>query len=88
MSVWGIRSPETGITDRCELPHGYWELNSGPLEEQPVLLIFESSLQPSASHFKDSHVAEHTLNFRLYVQIISTVGPRNRKYLSEKCKFS
>lgn len=21
--------PETGITDSCELPHGYWELNPG-----------------------------------------------------------
>ena len=25
-------------TDSCELPHGYWELNPGPLGEQPVLL--------------------------------------------------
>jgi hypothetical protein len=26
------------ITDGCEPPYGCWELNSGPLEEQPVLL--------------------------------------------------
>ena len=25
-------------TDSCEMPCGCWELNSGPLKEQPVLL--------------------------------------------------
>jgi hypothetical protein len=34
------------ITDGCELPCGCWELNSGPLEEQSVLLTSEASLQP------------------------------------------
>lgn len=34
------------ITDGCEPPCGFWELNSGPLEEQSVLLTTESSLQP------------------------------------------
>ena len=29
----------------CELRCGYWELNSGPLEEQGVLLTAESSLE-------------------------------------------
>ena len=38
----GIRS----ITDDCEPPCGCWELNSGPLEEQPVFLTTEPSLQP------------------------------------------
>jgi hypothetical protein len=33
------------ITDGCEPPCGWWELNSGPLEEQPVLLTTEPSLQ-------------------------------------------
>ena len=33
------------ITDGC------WELNSGPLEEQSVLLIAEPSLQPQAYAF-------------------------------------
>jgi hypothetical protein len=33
------------ITDGCEPPCGCWELNSGPLEEQSVLLTAESSLQ-------------------------------------------
>jgi hypothetical protein len=35
------------ITDGCEPPCGCWELNSGPLKEQPVLLTTEPSLQPS-----------------------------------------
>ena len=42
----GARSPATGVTDSCELPCGYWELNPGPLEEQPVLLTTEPSPQP------------------------------------------
>jgi hypothetical protein len=33
------------ITDGCELLYGCWELNSGPLEEQSVLLTTEPSLQ-------------------------------------------
>jgi hypothetical protein len=35
------------ITDGCELPCGCWELNSGLLEEQSVLLAVEPSLQSS-----------------------------------------
>ena len=34
------------IMDGCEPPRGCWELNSGPLEEQSVLLTSEPSLQP------------------------------------------
>jgi hypothetical protein len=34
----GIGSPGIGVIDSCELPCGCWELNLGPLEEQPVLL--------------------------------------------------
>jgi hypothetical protein len=34
------------ITNGCEPPCGCWELNSGPLEEQSVLLTAEPSLQP------------------------------------------
>ena len=30
---------KTEDTDRCELPHRGWELNLGPLQEQPVLLV-------------------------------------------------
>jgi hypothetical protein len=34
------------ITDGCEPPCGCWELNSGPSEEESVLLATEPSLQP------------------------------------------
>jgi hypothetical protein len=39
------------IIDGYEPPCCCWELNSGPLEEQPVLLTSEPSLQPSSPHF-------------------------------------
>jgi hypothetical protein len=42
----GAGSLETGVTDSCKPPCGYWELNLGPLEKQPVLSIAESSLKP------------------------------------------
>ena len=38
--------PLDPIIDGCDRPCGYWELNSGPLEEQLVLLNAEQSLQP------------------------------------------
>ena len=56
--LWEIaRSSETGIgvTDSCELPCGFWELNPSPLEEQPVLLTAEPSLQPSILSFKSEN---------------------------------
>lgn len=34
------------IIDSCEPPCDFWKLNSGSLEEQPVLLAIEPSLQP------------------------------------------
>ena len=34
------------ITDGCEPPCGCWELNSGPLGEQSVLLTAEPAFQP------------------------------------------
>lgn len=40
-----IRSPRIASTDGCEPPCECWELNSGPLEEQPVLLVPEPSLR-------------------------------------------
>jgi hypothetical protein len=39
--------------DGCEPPCGCWDLNSGPLEEQSVLLSAELSLQPLYGVFKD-----------------------------------
>ena len=47
-SAWpeeGTGPPGTRVTEGCELTYGCWEWNSGPLEEQPVLLTAESSLQ-------------------------------------------
>lgn len=38
------RFPRNGVTDICELPHGCWELNLGPLKEWPVLWTVEPSL--------------------------------------------
>jgi hypothetical protein len=37
------------ITDGCQPPCGCWDLNSGPLEEQSVLLTAEPSLQQPTS---------------------------------------
>ncbi|KAH0505040.1 Cytochrome b-c1 complex subunit 7 [Microtus ochrogaster] len=42
----GQKSAPDLIIDGCESPCGFWELNSGPLEEQAVLLTSEPSLQP------------------------------------------
>jgi hypothetical protein len=41
----GVRSPGTGVTDGCEPPCGCWEFNSGRMEEQPVFLTVDPSLQ-------------------------------------------
>jgi hypothetical protein len=40
--------PRTGVLDACEWLGGYWKPNSGPLEEQRVLLTAEPSLQPQS----------------------------------------
>ena len=45
MSAGQKRAPDL-ITDGCEPPCGCWELNSGPLEEEAMLLTAEPSLQP------------------------------------------
>ena len=48
-SVWGSDPLELELQTpygRAKLPCGCWELNPGPLEEQPVLLTTEPSLQP------------------------------------------
>ena len=41
-----VRVSDLEVTDSCELSCGFWDLNLGPLEEQPVLLTTEPSLQP------------------------------------------
>ena len=43
----GVGSPGIGVTDGCEWPCGHWESNTDPLGEQLVLILAESSLQPS-----------------------------------------
>jgi hypothetical protein len=42
----GQKRASNPIAEGCEPPCGCWELNSGPLEEQSVLLTTEPSLQP------------------------------------------
>jgi hypothetical protein len=50
-----LQTPQKGASDfiiaGCEPPCGCWDLNSGPLEEQSVLLTAEPSLQPRKMHF-------------------------------------
>jgi hypothetical protein len=39
------------VADGCEPLCGCWELNSGPLEEQSVILTVEPSLQPPGNTY-------------------------------------
>ncbi|EGW02432.1 E3 ubiquitin-protein ligase NEDD4 [Cricetulus griseus] len=48
----GQKRAQDLIRDGCEPPCGCWELNSGPLEEQSVLLTSESSLQPPKPEYE------------------------------------
>jgi hypothetical protein len=48
------RGHQIFVTDGCEPPCGCWDLNSGPLEEQSVLLTAEPSNQPPHSVFLNS----------------------------------
>ena len=63
----GVGSPRPKVIGSCDLPYGCWELNPDPLEEQPVLLTAETSLQslfnllipgllgePEAYHFSEA----------------------------------
>jgi hypothetical protein len=45
------KRPSDLIIDGCEPPCGCWELISGPMEEQSVLLTAEPSLQPVFSFY-------------------------------------
>jgi hypothetical protein len=40
----GHETSGTGLSDLCEPPCGFWELNLGPLEKQPTLLTAEMCL--------------------------------------------
>lgn len=48
----GVDSLGPGVTDVCELPYKYLDLNMGPLEKQTVLLTAEPFLQPLLLLFK------------------------------------
>ena len=50
MPLWWKRVLDA-TADDSEPPCGCWELNPGPLEEQPVLLTAEPSLQPLPLYF-------------------------------------
>lgn len=58
----GIRSPGTGVTDRCEMPCGWWEFNLGSLEEQPLSHLFspqwflKSNLKNLTQDHEESHL--------------------------------
>jgi hypothetical protein len=47
MTTGQKRAPDL-IIGCDEPPSGCWELNPGPLKEQPLLLNFEPSLQPES----------------------------------------
>lgn len=47
----GSGFPKTEISDSDELPCGLWELNLGPLQEQPMILTVELPLQPQMCCF-------------------------------------
>ena len=47
--------PRTRSTAINELPRGAWGLNSGPLKEQPVLLITDPSLQTHQKVFRTGY---------------------------------
>jgi hypothetical protein len=51
VAVFGQKRASGPITDGCEPPCGCWELNSGPLEEQSVLLTAGPFLQLSIHLF-------------------------------------
>jgi hypothetical protein len=50
-----VRSPGTGVTNGCKPPCGGWELNPGPVEEQPVLLTNEELSSATLILFKLKH---------------------------------
>lgn len=48
--LWSVGSPGTGLTDKCELPCGCWEMNPGTWQENKcfqALSIFSPALNSS-----------------------------------------
>lgn len=57
----GQKSALNLITGGCEPQYGSWELNLGPLEEQPVFLSTKPSLQSCISIFQSKCIGESSL---------------------------
>jgi hypothetical protein len=62
------------ITGGCEPPCGCWDLNSGPLEEQSVLLPAEPSLQPRYLRIQCSDFQGHSVPCFLFRSAVCQVG--------------
>ena len=63
---------EDPIAECCEPPCGCWELNSGPLEEQAMLLTAEPSLQPPI-------LILYTLEWNTFIKISPQHIGQNKK---------
>jgi hypothetical protein len=62
------------LIDGYEPPCGCWELNSGPLDEQPVILTSEPSLHPSTAFLKDDlYIHVHALLPQEVIQHIELI---------------
>jgi hypothetical protein len=59
------------ITDGCKPSCGCWELNSGLLKEQSVLLNTEPSLQPHKKNFKYMREGSNPRVISKYIKIIT-----------------
>ena len=73
----GVGSPDIEVTDGCEPLCVSWDSNLGPLQEQPVLLIAELSLQPYSSGFtqeKLKHVFTQKLKVAKWKPKIPSAG--------------
>jgi hypothetical protein len=57
----------------CEPPCGCWDLNSGPLEEQSVLLTTEPSRQP-ADIYITIHNSSEICSYEVAMKIILWLG--------------
>ena len=85
VSVLQCQSPGARVTNRCELPHGCWELNCVPLEEQPMLLTAES---PAPGHlmFDKESINTHQIKSQ-HLQQMKLVKLIFKLSLLEKCKY-
>jgi hypothetical protein len=74
------------ITDGCEPPCGCWDLNSEPLEEQPVLLTAEPSLHLTNSNIRPGDLwgSSDPRGMPSSPQALSSLG----QSLHEKCEVS